>query len=75
MPDLQGTYFYTDFFSAFVRTFEFVGGVPQNQTDRTADVEDGGVSLAGVASFGEDARGELYMAKSNGQIVKLVPEE
>jgi len=61
VPDLLGTYFYSDFCSSFVRTFQGVsGGVAQNQTDRTADVDPGG-DLNGVSSFGEDARGELYI--------------
>jgi len=61
LPDLAGTYFYSDFCSSFVRTFAGVsGGVAQNQVDRTSDVDPGG-DLNGVSSFGEDARGEIYI--------------
>ena len=61
LPDLLGTYFYSDFCSSFVRTFNGVsGGVAQNQADRTADVDPSG-DLNGVSSFGEDARGEIYI--------------
>jgi hypothetical protein len=61
LPDLVGTYFYSDYCSSFVRTFAGVlGGVAQNQVDRTADVDPGG-DLNGVSGFGEDARGEIYI--------------
>jgi hypothetical protein len=61
IPDLAGTYFYSDYCSSFVRTFQGVsGGVAQNQMDRTADVDPDG-DLQNVPSFGEDARGEIYI--------------
>jgi glucose/arabinose dehydrogenase len=76
MPDLSGTYFYSDICSGFIRTFRGVsGGVAQNQQDRTADVGTGG----GVSSFGEDARGELYIvdygggASGQGEVYRIVP--
>jgi glucose/arabinose dehydrogenase len=81
MPDLAGTYFYSDICSAFVRTFKGVsGGVAQNLDDRTTDVAPGGgLSIGGVSSFGEDARGELYIvdygggSDGQGEVYKLVP--
>jgi hypothetical protein len=76
MPDLSGTYFYSDICSGFIRTFQGVsGGVAQNQQDRTADVGTGG----GVSSFGEDARGELYIVDygggtaGQGEVYRIVP--
>lgn len=75
MPDLQGTYFYSDYCSAFIRTFRGVsGGDAQNLADRTADVDPGGaLSIDSVTSFGEDARGELYVADQGGEVFKIVP--
>jgi cysteine-rich repeat protein len=81
MPDLHGTYFYSDICSGFVKTFKGVaGGVAQNQQDRTADVAPGGgLSIGGVSSFGEDARGELYVVDyggglgGQGEVYRLVP--
>jgi hypothetical protein len=81
MPDLHGTYFYSDICSAFIRTFNgVVGGVAQNQQNRTADVAPGGgLSIGGVSSFGEDARGELYVVDYGagsvgaGEVYKIVP--
>lgn len=74
MPDLAGTYFYSDWCAAFLRTIEIVAGAATNAQDRTADAEDGGASLAGVISFGEDARGELYVVQQGGAVYRLQPE-
>jgi cysteine-rich repeat protein len=75
MPDMHGTYFYSDLCSAFIRTFQGVsGGVAQNEQDRTADVAPGGgLSIGTPVSFGEDARGELYISDYDGEIYKIVP--
>ena len=81
MPDLRGTYFYSDWCGAFIRTFEFSGGVATNQQDRTADADPAGAdTITGVTAFGEDARGELYVAElgactsATGTVYELVPQ-
>ena len=81
MPDLHGTYFYSDYCTPFIRTFRGVsGGMAQNQQDRTADLAPGGgLSIGGVSSFGEDARGELYIvdygggSTGQGEVYRIVP--
>ena len=76
MPDLRGTYFYADFCSAFIRTFKGVSdGSAQNREDRTSDLAPGdGMSIDSISSFGEDARGELYITDLNdGELYKIVP--
>ncbi len=80
LADLDGTYFYSDFCTNFVRTFQGVlGGVAQNTADRTADVDPDG-DLNGVSSFGEDARGELYIVSHGffspgaGAVYRIDPE-
>lgn len=80
LPDLQGTYFYSDICSGFIRTFVYAGGSATNQQDRTATLDPAGAaSIGGVSSFGQDARGELYIVDygggSNGQgeVYKIVP--
>src|SRR5437764_1001575 len=56
-----------------------LGGNAQNLADRTADVAPGGgLSIGSVTSFGEDARGELYVTDhgsgaADGEVFKLVP--
>ncbi|MGH7787744.1 MAG: PQQ-dependent sugar dehydrogenase [Candidatus Binatia bacterium] len=74
VPALRGRYFYSDFCTAFVRSFELALGTPANHVDHTADVAPGGgLSIATVTSFGEDARGELYIADQGGEIFRLIP--
>ncbi len=81
MPDLRGTYFYSDYCTPFIRTFRGVsGGLAQNQQDRTTDLAPGGgLTIGGVSSFGEDARGELYIVDygsgvaGQGEVYRIVP--
>jgi hypothetical protein len=75
MPDLRGTYFYSDYCSAFIRTFSGVsGGDAQNLADRTAELDPpGGLTIDSVTSFGEDARGEIYVVDQGGELFKIVP--
>ena len=72
MPDLRGTYFYGDYCSAFIRTFQVVGGMATNLQDRTADLG-GGTTIGTISSFGQDARGELYICDLGGSVFKIVP--
>jgi hypothetical protein len=75
LPDLHGTYFYSDFCSAFIRSFAGTsGGDAQSLADHTAALDPpGSPTIDAVTSFGEDARGELYIADQGGEIFKIVP--
>jgi glucose/arabinose dehydrogenase len=75
LPDLHGQYFFSDYCTAFLQTFRLVDGVATDLTDRTAELApDGDLdAIASVSSFGEDARGELYITDLGGQVFKLVP--
>jgi cysteine-rich repeat protein len=75
MPDLRGRYFYSDFYTAFIHSFMGVsGGDAQDIQDHTAALDPPGTATIGnVSSFGEDARGELYIADYDGEIYKIVP--
>lgn len=74
MPDLHGTYFYADFCTEFIRTFTVVGGAAQDAADRTADLAPGsGLSIDAITSFGEDARGEMYIVDRGGEVYRIVP--
>ena len=75
LPDLRGTYFYSDFCRSFVRTFRgVVGGVAQERRDRSDDAEPAGArKLDNVVSFGEDARGEIYVVDRDGELYRIVP--
>ncbi len=66
VPALQGHYVYADFCRGFVRSFQ--AGNPSAGMDRP-DLEPNG----SIASFGEDAAGELYILTEDGRILKIVP--
>ena len=65
---LQGTYFYGDFISGFVRTFRFANGAAAEQADLAALRPPGG----GITSFGEDAQGEIYIVTAGGGVFRIV---
>jgi hypothetical protein len=75
MPDLHGRYFYSDFYTAFLRSFMGVSsGDAQDRQDHTATLDPpGSLTIGNVSSFGEDTRGELYIADYDGEIYRIVP--
>jgi cysteine-rich repeat protein len=76
LPGLRGQYFFSDYCSAFLRTFELRDGVVTGLLDRTAALApDGGFTIGRVVSFGEDARGELYLADFGGEVYRIVPAD
>ena len=81
IPDLAGTYFFADYCSNQISSFRYstVGGITEF-TNRTAELAPGGgLSIATVTGFGEDALGEIYIcdeggsAAAAGEIFKIVP--
>jgi hypothetical protein len=74
MPDLRGTYFYSDFCAAFLRTFRWVDGQRTEDRDRTLEMAPGGgLDIRSVTSFGTDARGEIYVVDRGGEVFRVVP--
>ena len=73
MSNYQGTYFYGDYCSGFVKTFRISGGVATNPQDVTGQVDPGHVLAGGLSSFGVDAQGEIYVASLGGTVRKFVP--
>jgi glucose/arabinose dehydrogenase len=67
MPSLQGTYFYADYCSGWVRSLKIVGGVPTEQRE-WPDLKPGGQ----ITSLGEDSAGELYIVTQQGGVYKIV---
>jgi hypothetical protein len=61
-----GTYFYGDFCNRWVKSFRYLAGNATEQTDWP--------DLAGgnITSFGEDARGELYVMTQQGAVNRIV---
>ncbi len=74
MLDLADTYFYADFVTEFIRSFEVNGGSPLNAQDVTSALDPpGAYTIDGIASFGEDARGEIYVLDLyDGEVFRIV---
>ena len=64
---LQGLYFYADYCEGWVRSFRLSGTRVSEETDWAA-LRPGGQ----ITSFGEDARGELYLMTSGGKVFRIV---
>jgi glucose/arabinose dehydrogenase len=76
LPDLHGTYFYADWAAGFIRSFEIANDNAVNHLDRTTELQPAdGSGTGSVSSFGEDARGEIYLTDYfQGDVFKIVPQ-
>jgi glucose/arabinose dehydrogenase len=70
IPPLQGTYFYGDYCGGWVRSFRLENG-------RAVDEREWPTLAPGgqITSFGQDARGELYVLTSSGRVAKIVARQ
>jgi hypothetical protein len=69
IPDLSGTYLYSDYCSGFVRSFRLQGDAAADER-RWSELEPADHA---VTSFGEDADGELYLLTAGGGVYRIVP--
>lgn len=70
VPGLRGHYFYSDYCNGWVRSFRLQGtGVTQELDWST--LRPGGQ----VTSFGEDAKGEVYLLISSGRVFRIAPSQ
>ena len=67
IPAIRGLYFYSDYCSGWIRSFRYQAGAA---TDRR---EWGVGDIGRVLSFGEDARGELYVLTDRGAVHRFAP--
>lgn len=68
IPELVGTYFYGDYCEGWVRSFVYAGGRATEQKSWPT------LSTGGqITSFGQDARGELYIVLAGGTIYRIAP--
>jgi glucose/arabinose dehydrogenase len=79
IPGLDGQYIFSDFTSGRIWTLEYDGATVTNLINRTSQLDPDGpgpLNMAfQIASFGEDAGGELYvLALQRGAVYKIVPE-
>jgi hypothetical protein len=68
IPELQGTYFYSDWVSQWIRSFKYVDGQVTEERDWTNDL---GGKVGQVTSFGLDSHGELYFTTWGGLLYKF----
>jgi glucose/arabinose dehydrogenase len=69
VPSIRGVYFYSDYCSGWIRSFRYENGVAVDRKE-WPELDPGD----NVTSFGEDARGELYVATSGGRILRFGPK-
>ncbi len=75
IPSLNGTYFFSDSCSSKIFSLSPNGsGGYTNFVDRTTELDPpGSQSITSIASFGEDAFGEVYICELTGEVFKIVP--
>jgi hypothetical protein len=71
LAGLSGTYFYADYCRGWVRSFRYANGQVTDQRDRSNRLGHKGET---VTSFGEDARGELYIVVRNGKVYRIAKD-
>ena len=69
---LNGQYFFADFSQSTVSTLRF-NGTSWVATDRTSQIVPDVGTVGSPASFGEDARGNLYIVDIGGEVFRLTP--
>jgi glucose/arabinose dehydrogenase len=71
IPWLRGTYFYGDYETTQIWSFEWKDGAAANQQERTMDLDSLGVK---ISSFGQDDRGEVYVVDHAGAVYRIDAE-
>ena len=71
IESLQGHYFFGDFVSSRIWSFRTDGQQVLDFTDWTETLQPDAGSLSGIASFGEDAVGNLYITAFSGDVFRL----
>ncbi|MBX7257055.1 MAG: PQQ-dependent sugar dehydrogenase [Candidatus Hydrogenedentes bacterium] len=71
---LQGTYFFADFSFSRIWSLRYDGANVSQFQERTSELDPPGASqISFIASFGEDANGELYvMDYGDGEIYRII---
>lgn len=69
IPELDGTYFYSDWVAQWIKSFRLVEGEVTEERDWTDEL---GGPVGGVTSFGLDGHGELYLVVFEGRVYKFI---
>lgn len=67
IPELVGTYFYSDWCKMWIRSFRFVNGQVTEERDWTEDLG----TIGQIDSFGIGGDGELYLVTYEGVVAKF----
>ena len=65
MPELSGTYFFSDYCQGWIRSFRVASGRATERREWT------GLDAGQVTSFGLDAAGELYLTNASGRVLRF----
>lgn len=68
LPNYRGLYFFGDYCNGVVWTLRYSNGTFTNLTQRFS-------GLGNITSFGEDARGELYVCSLNGTLYRIQAQD
>lgn len=68
IPEIHGTYFYSDWVNQWIKGFQYVDGEVTEEQDWTEDL---GGPVGSVTSFGLDGHGELYITTYEGGVYKF----
>lgn len=66
IPELAGTYFYSDYCKGYLKSFTYRNGAVSAAQEWAVD------NPGNVLSFGQDAQGELYVLAGSGQVLRIV---
>jgi len=66
IPELAGTYFYSDYCKGYLKSFAYRNGAVSAAQEWAVD------NPGNVLSFGQDAQGELYVLAGSGQVLRIV---
>jgi glucose/arabinose dehydrogenase len=69
LPSIAGYYFYADYCNGVVLSFRYNAGNVTTQLDWSTVLSPG----SNISSFGQDAKGELYMLTLGGGVYRVVP--
>lgn len=74
VPAYRGRYFFADFGTSRIWSFRLVNGVRTDFIDHTSQLTGPAPAISQIASFAEDASGELLVVQLNGRVRRLVAQ-
>jgi cysteine-rich repeat protein len=75
LPQLLGTYLYADGCDDSIHSLRYLDGQITDERTRTAELTPTTGPITSIASFGQDADGELYIVSSTGSIYKIIARD